>query len=110
MNRDEYCYWMRMTNAELHELLRKIIHRQTTRSAPPLRVFFTDQQLGIGLYNRYSNTSNNTAYNVFVVCCSSARAPERRLWQWEKLRCRWLSSSLGRPPAPTRTEASAPAS
>ncbi|KAH9366124.1 hypothetical protein HPB48_019904 [Haemaphysalis longicornis] len=27
MNRDEYCNWMRMTNAEQHELLREIIHR-----------------------------------------------------------------------------------
>ncbi|KAH9361965.1 hypothetical protein HPB48_003626 [Haemaphysalis longicornis] len=41
MDRDDYYNWMRMTNSEQHELLREIIHRQTTPSAPPLRVFFT---------------------------------------------------------------------
>ncbi|KAH9361310.1 hypothetical protein HPB48_006872 [Haemaphysalis longicornis] len=116
MDWDEYYNLMRMTNAEKHELLREIINRQMTPSAPPLRVFFTGPagcgktlvlRLAMDLYNRYSNTGNNTAYNAFVI---SARASERRLWQWEEPRCTRLSSSLGRPPAPTRTEASAPAS
>ncbi|KAH9378810.1 hypothetical protein HPB48_001700 [Haemaphysalis longicornis] len=65
-----------MTNAEQRELVREIIHRQTTQPAPPLRLFFTRpagcgktfvQQLAMDLYNRYSNTGNNTAYNAFVI-------------------------------------------
>ncbi|KAH9383986.1 hypothetical protein HPB48_025963 [Haemaphysalis longicornis] len=68
-----------MTNAEPHEFLRKIIHRQTTPSALPLRVFFTGPagcrkkfllRLAMDLYNRYSNTGNTTAYNAFVICAS----------------------------------------
>ncbi|KAH9373370.1 hypothetical protein HPB48_018423 [Haemaphysalis longicornis] len=107
MDRDEFYNLMRMTNAEQHELRRKVIHRQTP-SAPPLRVFSPGPagcgktfvlRLAMDLYNRHSNTGNNTAYN-------------RKGWlcQWEEPRCIRLSSSLGRPPAPTRTEASAPAS
>ncbi|KAH9382594.1 hypothetical protein HPB48_015743 [Haemaphysalis longicornis] len=42
MDRDEYHNLMRMTNAEQYEILREIIHRQTTPSAPPLRVSFTE--------------------------------------------------------------------
>ncbi|KAH9384189.1 hypothetical protein HPB48_026182 [Haemaphysalis longicornis] len=61
MDRDEYYNLMRMTDAEQHELLREIIHRQTTPSAPPLRLFFTVQtgcgkkfvlQPAMDLYNR----------------------------------------------------------
>ncbi|KAH9368527.1 hypothetical protein HPB48_022023 [Haemaphysalis longicornis] len=72
-----------MTNAEQHKLLHEIINRQTTPSAPPLRVFFTGPagcgkafvlQLVMGLYNRYSNTGNNTAYNAFVICASTGKA------------------------------------
>ncbi|KAH9369611.1 hypothetical protein HPB48_010670 [Haemaphysalis longicornis] len=82
MDRDEYNL-MRMTNAEQHELLREIIHRQTTPSAPPLRVFFTGSagcsktfvlRLAMDLYNRYSNTGNNTFYIAFVICGSTAKA------------------------------------
>ncbi|KAH9380659.1 hypothetical protein HPB48_015871 [Haemaphysalis longicornis] len=93
MDRDEYHNLMRMTNAEQHELLREIIHRQTTPSAPPLRVFFTGPagcgktfvlRLAMDLYNQYSNTGNNTAYNAFVICASTGKAahhqePLRRL-------------------------------
>ncbi|KAH9378546.1 hypothetical protein HPB48_010493 [Haemaphysalis longicornis] len=139
MNRDEYYNCMRMTNAGQHKLLYKIIQRETTPSASPLWVFFTGPAgcgktfvllLAVNLYNRYSNTGNNTAYNAFVTCAStekaavavrgttvqaasstsSARAPERRLCQWEEPRCTRLSSYLGRPPAPTKTDAPAPAS
>ncbi|KAH9367309.1 hypothetical protein HPB48_019157 [Haemaphysalis longicornis] len=55
-----------MTNAEQHELLREIIHRQTTPSAPQLRVFFTGPtgcgktfvlRLAMDLYNQHSNTA-----------------------------------------------------
>ncbi|KAH9366386.1 hypothetical protein HPB48_018147 [Haemaphysalis longicornis] len=83
MDRDEYYNVMRMTNTEQHELLREIIHRQTTPSAPPLRVFFTGPagcgktfvlRLAMDLYNRYSNTDNNTAYNAFVICASTGKA------------------------------------
>ncbi|KAH9365255.1 hypothetical protein HPB48_015943 [Haemaphysalis longicornis] len=74
---------MRMTNAEQHELLREIIHRQTTPSAPPLRVFFTGPagcgktfvlRLALDLYNQYSNSGNNTAYKAFVICASPGKA------------------------------------
>ncbi|KAH9363807.1 hypothetical protein HPB48_023158 [Haemaphysalis longicornis] len=83
MNRDDYYNWMRMTNAVQHELLREIIHRQTTPSAPPLRVFFNGPagcgktfvlRLAMNLYNQYSNTGNNTAYNAFVICASTGKA------------------------------------
>ncbi|KAH9359657.1 hypothetical protein HPB48_022259 [Haemaphysalis longicornis] len=68
---------MRMTNVEQHELLHEIIHRQTTPSAPSLQGFFTVPhgcrntfflQLALDLYNRHRHTSNNTAYNAFVIC------------------------------------------
>ncbi|KAH9379702.1 hypothetical protein HPB48_018526 [Haemaphysalis longicornis] len=83
MNRDDYYNVMRMTNAEQHELLREIIHRQTTPSAPPLRVFSTGPagcgktfvlRLAMHLYNRYSNTGNNTAYNAFVIYARTGKA------------------------------------
>ncbi|KAH9378822.1 hypothetical protein HPB48_010826 [Haemaphysalis longicornis] len=83
MDRDKYYKWIRMKNAEPHELLRKIIHRQKTPSAPPLRVFFTGPafcgktfvfRFAMDLYNRYSNTSSNTAYNAFVICASTGKA------------------------------------
>ncbi|KAH9381639.1 hypothetical protein HPB48_013245 [Haemaphysalis longicornis] len=83
MDRDHYYNWMRITNAELHELLREIIHWHTTPSAPPLRVFFTGLvgygktfvvRLDMYLYNRYSNSGNNTAYNAFVICGSTGKA------------------------------------
>ncbi|KAH9366180.1 hypothetical protein HPB48_004122 [Haemaphysalis longicornis] len=82
-DREEYYNFMRMTNAEQHELLRETIHRQTTPSAPPLRVFFTGPagrgktfvlRLAMDLYNRHSNTGNNTAYNAFVICASTGKA------------------------------------
>ncbi|KAH9383015.1 hypothetical protein HPB48_023651 [Haemaphysalis longicornis] len=115
MDRDEYYNLMRVTNAEQHELLCEIIHQQTTPSAPPLRVVFNGLaccgktfvlRLTMDLYNRYSNTSNNTAYNAFLICASTGKAAGA---VGEAL-CTRLSSSLGRPPAPSRTEASAPAS
>ncbi|KAH9364146.1 hypothetical protein HPB48_017641 [Haemaphysalis longicornis] len=79
---DEYYNLMRMTNAEQQELLREIIHRQTTPSAPPLRVFSGPAgcgktfvlRLAMDLYNRYSKTGNNTTYNVFVICASTVKA------------------------------------
>ncbi|KAH9361440.1 hypothetical protein HPB48_003886 [Haemaphysalis longicornis] len=83
MDRDEYYNLMWMSNAEQEELLREIIHRQTTPSAPPLRVFFTGPAgcgkmfillLSMELYDRYSNTGNNTAYNAFVICTSTGKA------------------------------------
>ncbi|KAH9368529.1 hypothetical protein HPB48_022021 [Haemaphysalis longicornis] len=83
MGREEYYNSMWMTNAEQNELLREIIHRQTTASAPPLRVFFTGPAgcdktfvlpLAMDLFNRYSNTGNNTAYNAFFICASTGKA------------------------------------
>ncbi|KAH9375635.1 hypothetical protein HPB48_022741 [Haemaphysalis longicornis] len=71
----EYYHSMRVKNAEQHEILREIIHTQTTQSAPPLRVFFTGPagcsktfvlHLAMDLYNRYRNTGNNTTYSAFV--------------------------------------------
>ncbi|KAH9373530.1 hypothetical protein HPB48_003482 [Haemaphysalis longicornis] len=59
------------------------------------------------LYNRYSNTGNNTAYNAFVICASTGKAA---VAVGGIIRCARLLSSFGRPPAPTRTDASAPAS
>ncbi|KAH9382043.1 hypothetical protein HPB48_008516 [Haemaphysalis longicornis] len=81
MDQDEYYNLMRMTNAEQHELLRQIIHRQTTPSAPPLRVFTGPAgcgktfvlRLAMDLYNRYSNTGNNTADNALVICASTGK-------------------------------------
>ncbi|KAH9367155.1 hypothetical protein HPB48_006516 [Haemaphysalis longicornis] len=82
MDRDEYYNLMRMTNAEQHELLREIIHPQTTPSAPPLRVFFTGPagcsktfilRLAMDIYNRYSKTGSNTAYNAFFICASTGK-------------------------------------
>ncbi|KAH9375575.1 hypothetical protein HPB48_009427 [Haemaphysalis longicornis] len=54
MDRDEYYNLVRMTNTE-HELLREIIHRETTLAAPP-------------------NTGTNTAYNAFVISASNGKA------------------------------------
>ncbi|KAH9372819.1 hypothetical protein HPB48_000445 [Haemaphysalis longicornis] len=80
IDRDDYYNCMRVTNAEQHHLLREIIHRHTTPSAPLLRVLFTGQA-GCGksfvlritrdLYNRHSNTGNDTAYNAFIICAST---------------------------------------
>ncbi|KAH9366882.1 hypothetical protein HPB48_019938 [Haemaphysalis longicornis] len=84
-------------------------------SAPLLRVSFTGPagcgkafvlRLVMHLYNRYRNTGNNPAYNAFVICASTGKAAVAA----EVPRRTRLSSSLGRPAAPTRTEASAPAS
>ncbi|KAH9371240.1 hypothetical protein HPB48_013515 [Haemaphysalis longicornis] len=115
MNRDDYYNWMRMTNAEQHELLCEIVHGQTTPSAPLLRVFFTgpagcDKTFVLRLAMTSTTGTATTAYTPPTSVRPSARAPERRLWQWEEPRCMRLSSSLERPPAPTRTEASAPPS
>lgn len=85
IDRDEYYNMMRMTNAEQHELLRDIIHRQTTpAAASPLRVFFTGPagcgktfvfRLAMDTYNRYGNSNNNeSAYNAFVICASTGKA------------------------------------
>ncbi|KAH9373675.1 hypothetical protein HPB48_018680 [Haemaphysalis longicornis] len=89
MDRDEYYNLMRMANAEHHELLREIIHRQTTATFV--------LRLAMDINNRYINTGNNTAYNAFVICgehresgCASGRNHG----------CTRLSSSLGRLPAP----------
>ncbi|KAH9365862.1 hypothetical protein HPB48_021066 [Haemaphysalis longicornis] len=109
---------MRMTNAEQHELLRKIIHWQVLPPAPPLRVFFkapagcgkmfvTSRLPWTSLQPVQRTTGNNTAYNAFVIWrkhrkggCGSGRNHG----------CTRLSSSLGRPPPPQGRRASAPAS
>ncbi|KAH9379744.1 hypothetical protein HPB48_011674 [Haemaphysalis longicornis] len=62
---------MRMTNAEQHELLRDI------------RMFFTGPagcgktfilRLAMDLYNRYSNTGNNTVNDAFLIIASTGMA------------------------------------
>lgn len=108
MDREEYYNFMRMTNAEKHELLRYIIQRQATPSATWLRVFFTGP-VGCGktLVLRHAMDHNGNATTQHRQQhrehqkggCGSGRNQVQR-----------LSSSLGRPPAPTKTEASVPAS
>ncbi|KAH9380102.1 hypothetical protein HPB48_013620 [Haemaphysalis longicornis] len=82
MNRDHYYNFISMTNAEQHDLLREIINRQSTPSVPPLQGFFTEPagcgktfvfRLAMDLYNRYSNTRNNTAYDAFVIRASTGK-------------------------------------
>ncbi|KAH9371397.1 hypothetical protein HPB48_008931 [Haemaphysalis longicornis] len=115
MDRNDYYNWMRMANAEQHELFREIIHRRRGRghlrygtSSPDRPVAARRSSFGLPLT---STTGIATpAATPPKMRSSSARAPERRLWQWEEPRCTRISSSLGRPSAPTRTEASAPAS
>nr|XP_037278210.1 ATP-dependent DNA helicase PIF1-like [Rhipicephalus microplus] len=72
---------MRMMNAEQYELLREIIHRQTTLGALPLRVFLTGPagcgktfvlKLVMDVYNRYND--NAGPYNAFVICASTGKA------------------------------------
>ncbi|KAH7951783.1 hypothetical protein HPB52_012944 [Rhipicephalus sanguineus] len=81
MDREEYAKLMRMTNAEQYELLREIVHRQTTLGAPPLRVFLTGPagcgkmfvlKLVMDVYNRYND--NAGPYNAFVICVSTGKA------------------------------------
>nr|XP_037273302.1 ATP-dependent DNA helicase PIF1-like [Rhipicephalus microplus] len=81
MDREEYTRLMRMTNAEQYELLREIIHRQTTLGALPLRVFLTGPagcgktfvlKLVMDVYNRYND--NAGPYNAFVICASTGKA------------------------------------
>ncbi|XP_029841292.2 ATP-dependent DNA helicase RRM3-like [Ixodes scapularis] len=71
-----------MTNAEQYELLREIIHRQTSPSSPPLRVFFTGPagcgktfvlRLAMDIYNRYGSRQDS-GYNAFVICASTGKA------------------------------------
>ncbi|KAH9378149.1 hypothetical protein HPB48_017708 [Haemaphysalis longicornis] len=83
-NRDEhYKPFIRMRNAEQNELLREIIHRRRRRqhlrygSSSPDRpgcgkTLFL--RFAMYLYNRYSNTGNNTTYNAFVICASTGKA------------------------------------
>lgn len=73
---------MRMTNAEQYELLREMIHRQTSGAAP-LRVFFTGPagcgktfvlRLAMDVYNRYNNSGGGGGYNAYVICASTGKA------------------------------------
>ncbi|KAH9375554.1 hypothetical protein HPB48_015986 [Haemaphysalis longicornis] len=70
MDRDEYYNLMRLTKSEQNELLREIIYRQTTPSAPPLRVFF----IGPAGSTTGTATPDNIAYNAFVICASTGKA------------------------------------
>ncbi|XP_077547716.1 uncharacterized protein LOC144159944 [Haemaphysalis longicornis] len=85
MDRDEFVSMMRSTNPEQYELLREILHRQTTPGQPPLRVFFTGPagcgktfvlKLAMDVYNRYSETDDSPAsvYNAYVICASTGKA------------------------------------
>lgn len=83
MDLEEYTSRMRMTNAEQYELLREIIHRQTTPRQQQLCVFFTGPagcgktfvlRLAMDIYNRYGNPSGEAAYNAYVVCASTGKA------------------------------------
>ncbi|KAH6942803.1 hypothetical protein HPB50_010745 [Hyalomma asiaticum] len=73
---------MRMTNAEQYELLREIIHRQTTTfgATPTLRIFLTGParcgktfvlRLVMDVYNRYNDSG---PHNAFVICASTGKA------------------------------------
>ncbi|KAH9372741.1 hypothetical protein HPB48_021889 [Haemaphysalis longicornis] len=107
INQDNYYNLIRMTNAEQHELLREIIHRQTT----PFSTSVTGLLDGTGLMRRRSSSglpwtsttgTATPATTPPTTRSSSARALERRLWQWEEPRCTRLSSSLGRPTGPNK--------
>ncbi|KAH9359547.1 hypothetical protein HPB48_006091 [Haemaphysalis longicornis] len=58
------------------------------------------------LYNQYSNTGNNTAYNAFVICTSTGKAAVVVGGTTVHAAFKLSEDDL----APTRTEASAPAS
>ncbi|KAH6932500.1 hypothetical protein HPB50_006445 [Hyalomma asiaticum] len=73
---------MRMTNAEQYELLREIIHRQTTAfgATRPLHVSLTGPagcgktfvlRLVMDVYNRYNDVG---LHNAFVICASTGKA------------------------------------
>ncbi|KAH9367281.1 hypothetical protein HPB48_004418 [Haemaphysalis longicornis] len=70
MERDEYYNLMRMTNAEQHEILREIIHPAEDTISTSKFVL----RLPMDLYNRQSNTGNNTTYNAFIICASTGKA------------------------------------
>nr|XP_037275638.1 ATP-dependent DNA helicase PIF1-like [Rhipicephalus microplus] len=95
MEREEYVLIMRSTNPEQYELLREILHRQTTQGQPPLRVFFTGPtgcgktfvlKLAMDVYNRCADccgavgweegcsSSVPSVYNAYVVCASTGKA------------------------------------
>nr|XP_037279947.1 ATP-dependent DNA helicase PIF1-like [Rhipicephalus microplus] len=95
MERDEYVSMMRSTNPEQYELLREILHRQTTPGQPLLRVFFTGPagcgktfvlKLAMDVYNRWadccgavgsedgSSSSVPSVYNAYVICTSTGKA------------------------------------
>ncbi|XP_077528146.1 uncharacterized protein LOC144139758 [Haemaphysalis longicornis] len=97
MDREEYLSMMRGTNPEQYELLREILHRQTTPGQPPLRVFFTGPagcgktfvlKLAMDVYNRCTgggacggtgagcetDDSSTSAYNAYVICASTGKA------------------------------------
>nr|XP_037273467.1 uncharacterized protein LOC119165390 [Rhipicephalus microplus] len=95
MEREEYVSMMRSTNPEQYELLREILHRQTTPGQPPLRVFFTGPagcgktfvlKLAMDVYNRCADccsavgwedgfsSSVPSVYNAYVICASTGKA------------------------------------
>ncbi|XP_037568189.2 uncharacterized protein LOC119449071 [Dermacentor silvarum] len=81
MDRDAYLSMMRSTNAEQYELLREILHRQTTPGQPPLRVFFTGPagcgktfvpKLAMDVYNRCSGGGGDSVMEVDAPSTSSS--------------------------------------
>ncbi|KAH9380826.1 hypothetical protein HPB48_000678 [Haemaphysalis longicornis] len=110
IDRDDYYNWMRMTNAEQHELRsrsptsrRRRQHLRYGSSSPDRLVVARHSSFGLPWISRTGTATPVTTPPT--TRSSSAPAPERWLWQWEEPRCTRLSSSLGRPQAPTRTEA-----
>ncbi|KAH7955403.1 hypothetical protein HPB52_000825 [Rhipicephalus sanguineus] len=87
IEREEYVSMMHSTNPEQYELLREILHRQTTPGQPPLRVFFTGPagcgktfmlKLAMDVYNRCADccgavgwedgsSSVPSVYNSYVI-------------------------------------------
>ncbi|KAH9384246.1 hypothetical protein HPB48_026239 [Haemaphysalis longicornis] len=80
MDRDEYYNFMRMTNAEKHELLREVIHRQTTPSATSVtgllhrtgRLRQDVRPPACMDHNRYGSTATNR--NTTNICASTRKA------------------------------------
>ncbi|XP_077548029.1 ATP-dependent DNA helicase PIF1-like [Haemaphysalis longicornis] len=77
MERDDYVSMMRSTNPEQYELLREILHRQTTPGQPPLRVFFTGPsglRCGGSAGGCETDDSATSVYNAYVICASTGKA------------------------------------
>ncbi|XP_037558151.1 uncharacterized protein LOC119435325 [Dermacentor silvarum] len=83
MTGDAYREMMRLANKEQLEVVREVIHRLTTPTSDPLRIFLTGVagcgktfvlRLIMDAYNRYTNTASTCTHNAYVACATTGKA------------------------------------